>query len=217
METEDQSASSSSDKIIARQVRTPCPISDRATTRVTLPSVPTRSHWFGTKRTGAPPAFFWASKGTRITRPAPANALPRAAPADVAGERLVDVGVVRLGLLREQRRRLENHPRLAVTALRDVLLEPGALTRMAAIGRESLDRRVAVFLGLRDGHLTGPDVPSVLEHRARAADADSASVFGPGQRQPVAQHPEKRHVRLGIDLACAAVDRQAVSRHWSPP
>src|SRR5881227_3489356 len=47
--TVDQSASSSSARIIARPVCDPWPISDLSTVRVTMPSVPTRSHALGAK------------------------------------------------------------------------------------------------------------------------------------------------------------------------
>jgi len=47
------------------------------------------------------------------------DTLVRPAAADVAAERVVDVGVGRPGLLRQQRRRAHEHAGLAVAALRD--------------------------------------------------------------------------------------------------
>src|SRR5262245_36721059 len=55
-----------------------------------------------------------------------AHFLERAATADV-GDRRVDVGVGRLGLLREERGRGHDHPALAVAALRHLVLDPRPL------------------------------------------------------------------------------------------
>ena len=67
----DQSASSSSARIMARPVWDPWPISDLSTVSVTVPSVPTRSQALGAK--GASPVAGAASarhgKAKAITRP----------------------------------------------------------------------------------------------------------------------------------------------------
>src|SRR5262249_26011778 len=146
-----------------------------------------------------------------------ADALPRPAAADVAGEGLVDVAVARPRLRGKERGRLEDHPRLAVAALRHVLLEPGELAGVAAVAGEALDRRVGVVRRARDRHLAGAHALSVLEDGAGSADADSAAELRPGQQQPVAKDPEQRSVRLGVHLAPAAVDGQTVSRHVPSP
>ena len=70
-----------------------------------------------------------------------ADADIRAAPAHVAVHRLIDVGVGRLRLLLQQRRRRHDLPGLAVAALGDVDLLPRLLHGMRAVGRQSLDRR----------------------------------------------------------------------------
>ena len=65
-----------------------------------------------------------------------ADALIGAAAADVAGHRRVDLGVGRMRLLGEERRRLHDLPDLAVAALGDVGRDPRALHRDGS-GRRS--------------------------------------------------------------------------------
>src|SRR5271154_5940855 len=67
------------------------------------------------------------------------DALVRPATADVAGHGVVDILVGRLGLFLEQRGSLHHLPALAITALGDVNLPPGALDRMVALEAESFD------------------------------------------------------------------------------
>jgi len=64
------------------------------------------------------------------------------AAADVAGHRVVDIGIRRMRVAREKRRRGHDLARLAVTALHDLPIEPGLLdlgARRRAADR--LDRR----------------------------------------------------------------------------
>src|SRR5882724_7094433 len=68
-----------------------------------------------------------------------ANALVRAAAADVAAHGIVDVGVGGVGLFREQGDGGHDLPGLAVAALRNVFFHPGFLNGVATIGRETFD------------------------------------------------------------------------------
>src|SRR5688572_24196958 len=147
-----QSASSSSATSCARPVMVPCPISAR-TTRTTVvlsgrittqtvisgePSAArTRLRPNGISRPMARPPvtaaelmmnerrfiFMAGSSGFRRVVDRRAHLLERAAAADV-GDRGVDVRVGRLGLVLQQRRHRHDHPRLAVAALRHVVLDP---------------------------------------------------------------------------------------------
>src|SRR5215510_12209361 len=69
-----------------------------------------------------------------------ADARVSPAAADVAGHRSVDVRIAWVRIGREQRGRGHDLPRLAVTALWDLELDPCALDWMAAIARETFDR-----------------------------------------------------------------------------
>ena len=78
------------------------------------------------------------------------DALVGAAAADVGHQR-VDVAVGRLRLLLQQRHRRHDLPGLAVAALRHVVLDPGQLHRMRAVGRKPFDGG--------DGRLPAPPRP----------------------------------------------------------
>src|SRR6266567_6554231 len=69
-----------------------------------------------------------------------ANLVVGPAAADVAAHRRVDVGVARRAVLREKRARAHDLARLAVAALRHVVLDPRRLHRLAGPrGADSLD------------------------------------------------------------------------------
>jgi hypothetical protein len=53
----------------------------------------------------------------------------------------IDIGVGRIGFLRKQRRRHHDLSGLAVSALRDMHLDPGDLQGVASVGRKTLDRK----------------------------------------------------------------------------
>src|SRR6185503_6169174 len=69
-----------------------------------------------------------------------ADPLVGAAAADV-GHRLVDVGVSRLAVFRQQRCRRHELPGLAVAALRHIQFRPGFLHRVACVARQAFDGR----------------------------------------------------------------------------
>ena len=116
-----------------------------------------------------------------------ADALVGAAAADV-GHRRVDVGVARLRVLPEQRRRRHDLARLAVAALRHVELRPGLLHRVRAVARQALDgddpvgRPSAAHRHAQERCDLAVDV-----HGAGAALRDAAAVLGAGEPDLLAQ------------------------------
>src|SRR6266850_940501 len=136
-----------------------------------------------------------------------ADALVRAAAADVARHRGVDVGVGWLRRRREQRRGGHDLSRLAVAALHDFEVEPRLLQRFAL-------RRLVDRLDGRDGAIAdaayGSDAGSARHavdvHGAGAAQGDAAAELGARHAEHVAQHPEKRRVRVDVGVARGAVD-----------
>src|SRR4030081_3315429 len=68
-----------------------------------------------------------------------ANALIRAAAANVAGHEIVDVRVSGIGLFCKERHRGHDLAGLAITTLRNVFFHPGFLYRMRAVWGETLD------------------------------------------------------------------------------
>jgi hypothetical protein len=142
-----------------------------------------------------------------------ADARVGAAAADVRSHVAIDLVVGRLRVSLEQRRRAHDLPRLAVAALRDVLLDPGLLhgRQRRAGRREAFDRRDLLPDGGGRGDLAGLDRRAVQVHRAGAALTDAAAVFRADEAERIAQHPEQR--RRGIDVVAdgmpAAVDGQS--------
>src|SRR5438128_5982790 len=99
------------------------------------------------------------------------------ATADVAAHRLIDVGVGGPRILAQEYSGGHDLPRLAVTTLRHVLLDPGALQRMAEIGREALDRGDLFAGGARDGRDARSHGLAVEMDRARSAEGHPAAEF----------------------------------------
>ena len=242
--TRSRSTSSSSAVILASAVRTPWPISLRPTTSTTRPSASIRSQELGRKgpaagRRGAgafgvePEADQQPAAGERGEaeevapgghRPPPSRAVDgladarvAAAAAEVVAQRGLDLGLRRRRSAREQRGDLDDHPGLAVAALRDALLEPGALDRVRAVRREPLDRRVALAGGRGEVDLAGAHGDALLEHRAGAAHSFAAAVLGAGQAENVAQVPEQRHARRRFGLPADSVDEQGELGHRGLP
>src|SRR4029077_3602334 len=93
-----------------------------------------------------PPGSFSTSIRRDFRRPVNRAADARVGPAAayIPGHRFIDVFVRRVGFLAQQHRRAHDLPGLAIAALRNIQLDPGALQRVAQVGRNSLD----------GGHLT---------------------------------------------------------------
>src|SRR5215469_17615476 len=53
--------------------------------------------------------------------------------------------------------------------------------------------------------------------RAGAALSNAAAVFGAGQAQRVAQHPQQRGVRIDIDIELLRMFVDGETEHWRPP
>jgi hypothetical protein len=77
---------------------------------------------------------------------------------------------------------------------------------MRALGAEALDRDDLVPLCVGQRRQAGPDRLTVEMDGARAAGADAALKFGSGQADNVANGPQERHLRVGIDAVLDPVD-----------
>jgi hypothetical protein len=127
------------------------------------------------------------------------------APANI-GDICVDFGIRRLGKVLQKRNHGHDLPRLAVAALRNAFCNPCALHRMAVVWGEAFDGDNLRAIEGADRHRTGSHRGAVNMHRASAALRDTAAEFCASQADHVAQHPEKRRIRLDVDLPGRSVD-----------
>src|SRR5580704_9548576 len=125
------------------------------------------------------------------------DALVRPTPADVAAHRRVDVGVRRALARGEQRGRAHYLARLAVSALRHVLLDPSLLHGMEpAAPRQALDGRDPTAFHRRDRCHAGAHRGAVHVHGASTAEGHAAAELRAGKIEIFAQHPEERLVLI---------------------
>jgi hypothetical protein len=122
------------------------------------------------------------------------------------GEVGVDFRVGRIGEVLQERDRGHALSRVAVTALRHVFRDPGALHRVAVVRREAFAGRDLGAVERADRHRARAHRSAVEMHGARAALGDAAAEFGAGQADDVAQHPQEWRIRLDVDLVRSSVD-----------
>ena len=133
------------------------------------------------------------------------------AAAQVAGQRLADLVVVRLRVAGEQVVHRDDQPGRAEPALHRAGVEERLLHRVQRRRRsgQPLDRHDVAALRLAGGDQAGAHDDAVEVDRARAALALLAGVLRAGQAQPLAQDVEQAlalpHV---VGLPLLAVDRQ---------
>ena len=134
--------------------------------------------------------------------------VPRAA-AEVAGQRLADLGVGGVRLPGQQVVGLHQQPGGAEAALHRPRLDERLLEGVQVVAlREALDRADLAALGLAGGDQAGADRHAVEVDGARTALALLAGVLGPGQAHPLAQDVEQALALPDVvDLATLAVDR----------
>lgn len=132
-----------------------------------------------------------------------------AAAAQVARHPVVDIGIGRLRHIGQQVKRLHHLPRLAIAALRDLMVGPGGLHGMErGRGADAFDGGDARALEIAGKGLAGPHGLPVDQHGAGAAQGLAAAVFGAGQPDDIAEKPQKRHVGIGVKVMALAVDGQ---------
>ena len=122
------------------------------------------------------------------------------APAEVAGQRLADLVVVRVGLPLEQVRRRDEQPRRAEAALDRARREERVLQGMQCVREsERLDGADLPAVGLHRGDETRADGLAVEPDRAGAALALLARVLRARQPEIVPQHRQEAVRRPDVD------------------
>lgn len=123
------------------------------------------------------------------------------AAAKVSAHSRVYVRIGRAGIGFEQRRCRHDLPRLAVTALRHLLLYPGTLDNAHFALHDAFDRGdLIIFSDTGNRCLACARGLVVQVDRASAAKRHSAPEFGALQIGKVAYHPKQRHIGFYIDF-----------------
>src|ERR1051326_1080100 len=130
--------------------------------------------------------------------------------AKIAHHPVLDLLLVGLGHLIEQRLGRDDLARRADAALEAAVLDEALLDRMElAVFREPLDGRDLAAVGENRGRDTRADHLAVHQHRAGAADADAAAFFRAGEPEIVAQKIDHHAIRVDFLLHFFSVDAQA--------
>src|SRR6266576_3152149 len=222
--TFDQSHSSSSATSWARPVRVPCPISERAIRMTTVSSgrITTQALTSGAPTAAVPMTkarrlsvgiwFMAASSSARGGVNSLTRLLEGAAAANI-GDGLVDVLIGRLRLLLEQCCDRHDHSALAISALRDVIGDPGLLNLVqCAFGGQSFDGRDLLADSFADHHAARSHRDAVDMDGAGAALRNAATIFGAGQAGIFPDRPQQRCVRLDIHVESFAIDNEVCHR-----
>ncbi len=136
-----------------------------------------------------------------------------AAPAEMTLERLADLGIGRIGVLRQQRRRRHDHPARAVATLERLLGDERSLHRMRPLGRAEPGQgrdRGAVGETRQAAH-AGEDRLAVDQHGASAALPEAATELRAEDPGVVAQAQQQRSRRIGLDRDRPAVHPELIS------
>jgi hypothetical protein len=134
------------------------------------------------------------------------NAIVCAAAANVAIEFLLYLRVGRGMRLSKESDRGEDHAAGTIAALHGVAIKERLLNRMQvfAIGQTFDSGNVAAG-NCVDRRDAGAMSNAIHQHSASAALSFPAAVFGAGQIQFIAQNPQKRPLRVGLECAALTV------------
>src|SRR6266403_3373463 len=158
--------------------------------------------------------FMAASSNVRGGVDCLAHLLEGAAAADI-GDGFVDVLVGRLRLLLEKRSHRHDHSGLTISALRNVVVDPGLLDFVQrAVGGQTFDRGDLFAAGIADQYATGAHRNAVDVDRAGPALCYAATVFGASQADIFPDRPKQRRIRLDIHVESFAIDDEV--HRWSP-
>ena len=125
------------------------------------------------------------------------------------GDGRIDVGIGWLGFSFEKGCGRHDHSRLAIAALRHLMLEPGLLhLGKLAIFFQAFDGLHFLFANCTDRINTRALGLAIDQHRAGAALRYTAAIFGAGEPQLLADCPEQRRRRIHIDRMLLAIDAQ---------
>src|SRR5882724_7513342 len=116
-------------------------------------------------------------------------------------------------MLLQQPTRGHDHSSLTISALRDLLLKPRALTWMTHVRRQPFNRDKTSKRRRRRGNLAGAHCFSIFEHGACAANADSAAKFRARQSEIVTDEPKQWSIVVSFDNMSGPINREIDLAH----
>ena len=141
----------------------------------------------------------------------------RPAAANMPAQRIIYIRIAGIRSFLQQRRARHDHSRLAIAALRNLGLEPGALQGMRAIRRQSLDGQNLAVTDGRNPRGARSFRHAINMHSASPAKRLPAPKFRPSQLQRIAQNPQQRRIRTHIHGQILPIHVQIVGRQPAPP
>src|SRR3954447_1324800 len=140
-----------------------------------------------------------------------------AAAADIAAHRIVDVRIGRMRFVLQQCRRRHDLAGLAISALRDLMVEPGLLDLCADRCRTyRLDRCDLGVTNAIDRGDAGTDGRTVEMHGAGATQRHAAAELRAGHAEHVAEHPQQRRVAIDVDAPRCSVNVDGETHDTTP-
>src|SRR5580704_2301692 len=128
------------------------------------------------------------------------------AAANTARHHRVYVAISGIRKIFQQRRCLHDLSRLAISALRNLQVEPGGLQRMLSMRIEAFNRRDLCLCDCTNRGNARSRCASFHVHRASATKTDSATEFRSCETKLVADYPEQRRVVRTMRRNGAAVE-----------
>lgn len=135
------------------------------------------------------------------------DALVGATATDVAVHSSHNLVIGWIGGFLEERQRGHNHAGRAITALQGVCIEKSLLERMKpAVLLKAFDGGHRLLADGANRSMAGTSWDAIDENGASAALALAAPIFCAGEIEIIAQHAEKRALRICIDRARGSID-----------
>ena len=135
------------------------------------------------------------------------------AAADVAGHGRINVFICRFGLAVEQGCSRHDLTRLAITALRDLCINPGLLYRVALVIRKSLNGGDLLGAGCCDGQGAGANGVAVEMNGTGSTLSNAAAIFSTGESYLIADDPKEWCLWVCLHLIGFLVDVEFVFSH----
>ena len=116
-------------------------------------------------------------------------------------------------MLLQQPTRGHDHSSLTISALRHLLVKPGALTRMTRVRGQSFNRDKTARRHRGRRNLAGAHCFSIFEHGACAANTNPTAKLRAGQPEIVTDEPKQWSILVSFDNMSGPINREIDLAH----